>query len=152
MRRIVAIGVVWLAVQSGCATRSRGEVQVIAQTGSTEVAAAPESVADAGSGRASGDRGATPLERRIFEDEQRAADVLVDGLGSEDRRIAAWAAVYIGRLGLKHDASKARKQLGWAPKISFGEMVAEMVAEDLKAAQRDDLVLRSGYNVCNHHE
>ncbi len=31
------------------------------------------------------------------------------------------------------DASKARRELGWAPTISFRDLVAEMVASDLKA-------------------
>jgi GDPmannose 4,6-dehydratase len=35
------------------------------------------------------------------------------------------------------DASKARKKLGWSPKISFGQLVAEMAREDLKLAERD---------------
>lgn len=43
------------------------------------------------------------------------------------------------------DATKARTQLGWTPKISFGELVSEMVREDLKAAERDALVKRNGF-------
>ncbi|MFA6441797.1 MAG: GDP-mannose 4,6-dehydratase [Sterolibacterium sp.] len=50
------------------------------------------------------------------------------------------------------DASKARTQLGWTPKISFDELVAEMVREDLKAAERDELVKRHGYAAYNFHE
>jgi GDPmannose 4,6-dehydratase len=50
------------------------------------------------------------------------------------------------------DASQAREKLGWTPKISFKDMVAEMVAEDLKIAQRDELVLKSGYTAYNYHE
>jgi len=38
------------------------------------------------------------------------------------------------------DASKARTKLGWATKVSFEELVSEMVNEDLKAAERDALV------------
>jgi GDPmannose 4,6-dehydratase len=33
------------------------------------------------------------------------------------------------------DATKARTVLGWAPSYSFEELVREMAAEDLKAAQ-----------------
>ncbi len=44
------------------------------------------------------------------------------------------------------DAGKARRQLGWTPRISFAELVTEMVREDLKAAERDDLVRRHGYS------
>ncbi len=43
------------------------------------------------------------------------------------------------------DASKAREKLGWRPKISFDELVREMVREDLKAAERDALVTLHGY-------
>jgi GDPmannose 4,6-dehydratase len=50
------------------------------------------------------------------------------------------------------DAGKARKKLGWAAKISFQELVAEMVREDLKTAERDALVKRHGYGVYNYHE
>lgn len=43
------------------------------------------------------------------------------------------------------DPSKAKDKLGWKPKISFNEMVKEMVKEDLKCAERDELVKRHGY-------
>jgi len=45
------------------------------------------------------------------------------------------------------DASKAREKLGWEPKISFEELVREMVQEDLKLAQRDSLMLSSGFDI-----
>lgn len=35
------------------------------------------------------------------------------------------------------DASKARKILGWAPRITFQDLVAEMAREDLKTAERE---------------
>jgi GDPmannose 4,6-dehydratase len=50
------------------------------------------------------------------------------------------------------DPSKAKKQLGWAPRITFAELVHEMVASDLAIAQRDSLVSKSGYRVPSHHE
>jgi GDPmannose 4,6-dehydratase len=50
------------------------------------------------------------------------------------------------------DATKAREKLGWMPQISFDELVAEMVREDLNSAERDELVRNSGYAVMNHHE
>lgn len=50
------------------------------------------------------------------------------------------------------DASKARKKLGWTPKISFEELVTEMVETDLKLAERDALVSKHGYKVYNFHE
>lgn len=50
------------------------------------------------------------------------------------------------------DASKAKAKLGWVPKISFSELVAEMVREDLKAAERDELVKKHGYRAMDYHE
>ena len=50
------------------------------------------------------------------------------------------------------DASKARAKLSWEPKVSFRELVAEMVAGDLKVAQRDQLVANSGYRVHSHSD
>ena len=50
------------------------------------------------------------------------------------------------------DPTKAKERLGWVPKITFEEMVAEMVHEDLKTAERDDLCQREGFTVFNYHE
>jgi GDPmannose 4,6-dehydratase len=50
------------------------------------------------------------------------------------------------------DPSKAKTKLGWEPKISFDEMVKEMVSEDLKSAERDELVKRHGYYASDYHE
>ena len=50
------------------------------------------------------------------------------------------------------DATKARRKLGWKPKIRFKELVAEMVREDLKSAERDELVKRHGYSAYDYHE
>ena len=43
------------------------------------------------------------------------------------------------------DASKAREKLGWVARTSFAELVGEMVREDLRAAERDELVKRHGF-------
>ena len=45
------------------------------------------------------------------------------------------------------DPSKARDRLGWKPRVGFRELVAEMVREDLKAAERDELVKRHGLHL-----
>jgi GDPmannose 4,6-dehydratase len=50
------------------------------------------------------------------------------------------------------DATKAHDILGWSPTTSFDELVREMVQEDLKAAQRDQLVKKHGFQVHDHHE
>jgi GDPmannose 4,6-dehydratase len=50
------------------------------------------------------------------------------------------------------DPAKAKEQLGWEPKISFAEMVQEMVVEDLKMAERDQMIRQKGYKTCNYFE
>lgn len=45
------------------------------------------------------------------------------------------------------DATKAKARLGWTPEISFTELVREMMREDLKGAERDDMCRREGYQV-----
>ena len=50
------------------------------------------------------------------------------------------------------DSSKARDKLGWNPKTTFDELVAEMVFEDLKSAERDELVKTHGYKAEDYHE
>ena len=48
---------------------------------------------------------------------------------------------------LMGDSSKASAKLGWKPKTTFRELVAEMVAADLESAKKDLLVHNSGYRV-----
>ncbi|WP_150526426.1 GDP-mannose 4,6-dehydratase [Roseibium sediminis] len=50
------------------------------------------------------------------------------------------------------DPSKAMEKLGWMPQISFEELVAEMVREDLKFAERDELVKKHGYKAMDYNE
>ena len=50
------------------------------------------------------------------------------------------------------DATKAREKLGWSPKISFDELVAEMVESDLRVAERDALIQREGYQAFSYNE
>jgi GDPmannose 4,6-dehydratase len=50
------------------------------------------------------------------------------------------------------DASKARAQLGWAPRVAFDDLVQEMVTADLNLARRDALVAREGYRVAQAQE
>lgn len=50
------------------------------------------------------------------------------------------------------DATKAREKLGWTPRISFDELVSEMVREDLSSAERDELVKQHGYKAMDYHE
>jgi len=50
------------------------------------------------------------------------------------------------------DATKARERLGWSPTVGFGELVREMVADDLGQARRDELNLRRGFDVKSYRE
>ena len=50
------------------------------------------------------------------------------------------------------DASKAKSELGWTPRVQFRELVQEMIREDLKLAEKDALAKRHGYAVFNQHE
>jgi GDPmannose 4,6-dehydratase len=50
------------------------------------------------------------------------------------------------------DASKAKQELGWEPKVSFDELVKVMVREDLKEAERDQLCTTAGFRTFNHFE
>lgn len=50
------------------------------------------------------------------------------------------------------DASKARLKLGWKPKVTFSQLVEEMVAVDLKAAERDQMAYQNGHQVYDLHE
>ena len=50
------------------------------------------------------------------------------------------------------DPTKAKMKLGWVPKITFKELVAEMVREDLKTAERDELCRSEGFRTFDHHE
>lgn len=47
------------------------------------------------------------------------------------------------------DASKARQKLNWAPTTGFEELVREMVREDLKGAEKDELIRHNGYETLN---
>jgi GDPmannose 4,6-dehydratase len=50
------------------------------------------------------------------------------------------------------DPSKAKQKLGWSARTSFQDLVEEMVTEDLKSAERDELVKRHGFSAYDYHE
>ncbi len=47
---------------------------------------------------------------------------------------------------LQGDASKARQQLGWNPKVGFKQLVGMMVKHDLNLAQQERTLKRAGYD------
>jgi GDPmannose 4,6-dehydratase len=110
---------------------------------------------------------ATGLQYSVREFIERAAEPLgirlrwtgkgVDeqGIDTEGRVIVAVDPRYFRPAEvdtLLGDASKARRELGWKPRISFAELVSEMVTEDLKEAERDALVHKHGFNAFRYHE
>ena len=50
------------------------------------------------------------------------------------------------------DPSKAKEKLGWKPKITFEEMVHEMMESDINIAKRDSLVKKYGFKAPNFNE
>lgn len=50
------------------------------------------------------------------------------------------------------DSSKAALKLGWKPKVSFSELVAEMAREDLILAEKDLLLNASGYQAFKYYD
>lgn len=46
---------------------------------------------------------------------------------------------------LRGDSSKARRLLGWAPKVGFKQLVAMMVDSDLELAKREKVLVDAGY-------
>lgn len=48
---------------------------------------------------------------------------------------------------LQADASKARRVLGWQPRVSFKELVQMMVSGDLELARRDQTLTDAGYAI-----
>ena len=50
------------------------------------------------------------------------------------------------------DSSKARANLGWEPKITFQELVTEMMEYDFNQAKRDSLIKEYGYKIFDYHE
>jgi len=50
------------------------------------------------------------------------------------------------------DAAKARQKLGWKPRTTFQELVADMVEADLNEARKDYLCLQEGFQTFNHTE
>ncbi len=50
------------------------------------------------------------------------------------------------------DPSKAKNELGWEPKTTFTELVAEMMRFDLEEAKKDELCKSEGFSVLSYHE
>lgn len=103
--------------------------------------------------------------RQFVEIAARALDITIDwrGTGRDEKGynratgdcIVAIDARYFRPTEVETllgDPTKAREKLGWIPRISFAELVTEMVTADLKAAERDALCQQQGFDTFNHYE
>jgi GDPmannose 4,6-dehydratase len=50
------------------------------------------------------------------------------------------------------DATKAKEKLGWQPKYTLKQMVAEMIETDLDEFKREQLLIKSGFDVARQYE
>jgi GDPmannose 4,6-dehydratase len=50
------------------------------------------------------------------------------------------------------DAGKAREKLGWRPRITFEQLVAEMIEADMKEAKKDYLCQQEGFQTFNNFD
>jgi GDPmannose 4,6-dehydratase len=103
---------------------------------------------------------------------QLALQIAWSGSGAEEVGVVArapqeWPAVRAGRIivrmdprylrpsevdTLLGDATKARTQLGWKPRVGFAELVEEMMRVDLRLAEREHLARQHGHSIHERHE
>ena len=50
------------------------------------------------------------------------------------------------------DASKAKEKLGWEPKHSLDELIAEMVNSDKELFKREEYLKKGGFDIRNQYE
>ena len=50
------------------------------------------------------------------------------------------------------DSTKAKQKLGWKNKISFDDMIREMIDNDINIAKRDKLIKENGFKIPNFNE
>ncbi len=50
------------------------------------------------------------------------------------------------------NSTKAREKLGWYPKISFEEMIEEMITNDLEEAKKESLLKKEGFSIFSSKE
>ena len=111
---------------------------------------------------------ATGQQYTVKEFVERAAEeldinLIWTGKGHEEAAYDAHTGIYLVKVDPRYfrptevetllgDASKAKAQLGWAPKISFNELVAEMVREDYRLAKQDALCAQEGFKTFAYNE
>ena len=50
------------------------------------------------------------------------------------------------------DSSKAKKELGWEPKLTLEEIVSEMISSDINEAKKELILKNEGFNLSNSIE
>jgi GDPmannose 4,6-dehydratase len=78
-----------------------------------------------------------------------------EGIDDEGRVIVAIDSRYFRPTevdNLLADPTKAYMKLGWKPSCGFPQLVREMAREDLREAEREDLVVRNGFTTVRRHE
>jgi len=78
-----------------------------------------------------------------------------EGIDAKGRKIVAIDPRYFRPAEvdtLLGNAAKARRQLGWKPRVSFRKLVQEMVRADLQQAKADAHLRRHGYRVAERKE
>jgi len=116
----------------------------------------------------------SPEDFAIATGEQHSVRDFVNAAAKELEMDINWSGKAIGEIGtwdghviirvderyfrptevetLLGDSTKAKTKLGWSPRITFNELVSEMVREDYNAAKRDQLIKDHGYDTFNYHE
>jgi GDPmannose 4,6-dehydratase len=91
--------------------------------------------------------------RDFINEAAKNLDMKIDWKGKNLEEVGSYAGKNIIKVDPRYfrptevemllgDASKAKKKLNWFPKISFNQLVKEMVDEDLKLAKNDQLINR----------
>jgi GDPmannose 4,6-dehydratase len=111
---------------------------------------------------------ATGEQHSVREFVERAAEhldlrIVWQGSGSDEVGVDAASKRVVVRIDPRYfrptevdsllgDSSKARAVLDWKPELTFAQLVAEMVSEDLEHARRDAMIRQHGYRVPARHE
>jgi len=101
-----------------------------------------------------------PEDFVIASGEQHSVRDFVNAAAEELKMKIDWQGEGIDETGTVASAqqpelvgkTRARERLGWTPKTSFKELVAEMVRHDMEEAKRDHLCRQEGFIVKEHFE
>lgn len=92
---------------------------------------------------------------RGFEEFAVARGPICEGRDDDDNIVVAVDSRYFRPAEVETllgNPAKAKSRLGWLPRTTFSDLVAEMVQADLEQAERDLLNRKHGYRITNCHE